>query len=59
MQNSNFVKYNYIYSYDFQQPLFQFSVSHDPSEIILICRFRAQETFLIVNVEKSHDAYIF
>ncbi len=26
----------------------QFSVSHDPSEIILICWFAAQETFLII-----------
>ncbi len=29
-------------------------MSHDPSEIILICRFAAQETFLIIiNVENS------
>jgi len=28
-----------------------FSVPHDPSEIILICWFGAQETFLIINVE--------
>ncbi len=27
-----------------QQPLLQSSVSHDPSEIILICLFGAQET---------------
>jgi len=27
---------------DFQQPLFQSSVSHDHSEIILICWFGAQ-----------------
>jgi len=26
----------------------QSSVSHDPSEMILICRFSAQETFLII-----------
>jgi len=26
-------------------------MSHDPSEIILICRFAAQETFIIINVE--------
>ncbi len=36
---------NAIYSFDaklkFQQPLLQSSVSHDPSEIILICRFSA------------------
>ncbi len=29
-----------------QQPLLQSSVSLDPSEIILICGFGAQETFL-------------
>ncbi len=33
---------------------FQSSVSHDPSEIILICRFAAQEIFnVIFNVENS------
>ncbi len=31
---------------NFQQPLLQSSVSNDPSEIILICWFVAQETFL-------------
>ncbi len=30
---------------DFQQPLLQFAVSHNPSEIILICWCGAQETF--------------
>ncbi len=35
---------------NFQQP----SVSHDPSEIILICWVNAQESFLIiVNAENS------
>jgi len=30
------------------------SVSHDPSEISLICRFAAQPTFpIIINVENS------
>ncbi len=29
-----------------------FSVIYDSSEIIAICRFGAQETFLIINVEK-------
>ncbi len=39
---------------NFQQLLLQSSVSHDPSEITLICLFGAQETFLIIiNVEKS------
>ncbi len=31
---------------NFQQSLHQFSVSHDPSEITLICWFAAQELFL-------------
>ncbi len=31
-----------------QQLLLQSSVSHDPSEIIVICRFGAQETFPII-----------
>ncbi len=35
-------------------------VSHDPSEIILICCFAAQETFLIINnVENSCAASYF
>ncbi len=40
---------------NFQQPLLQSSVSHNPSEIILICSFGAQETFIfiIMNVENS------
>ncbi len=33
---------------EFSALLLQSSVSHDPSEIILICRFTAQETFLII-----------
>jgi len=38
----------------FSASLLQSSVSHDPSEIILIYRFGAQETFLIIiNVENS------
>ncbi len=35
------------------------SVSHDPSEIIIICLFGAKETFLIFNVEKSCLAYYY
>ncbi len=39
---------------EFSASLLQSSVSHDPSEIILICLFAAQETFIIIiNVEKS------
>ncbi len=38
---------------NFQQPLLQSSVSHDPSNM----QFGAQETFLIItNVEDSHAA---
>ncbi len=37
-----------------------FRVSHDPSEIIMIYWFAAQETFLIIiNVENSYAAYYF
>jgi len=33
---------------------FQHHASHDPSEIILTCCFRAQETFrIIINVKNS------
>jgi len=41
--------------------LLQFSVSHDTSEIILIWRFDAQETFMIViiNVENSCISVMF
>ncbi len=36
------------------------SVSHNPSEIILICWFAAQETFLIIiNVKNSFAAEYF
>ncbi len=31
----------------------EFSVSHDPSEIIPICWFGAQERLLIINAENS------
>jgi len=36
---------------NFREPLLQSSVSHDPSNIILICWFGAQETF--ISVERS------
>ncbi len=40
-----------------KQPLRQSSVTHDPSETILMCRFAAQETFLIIiNAENSYAA---
>jgi len=42
----------------FSVSLLQFSVSHDPSEIILIWWFAAQETFMIIiNVEKRDYFY--
>ncbi len=44
---------------EFSASLLQSSVSHDPSEIILICWFAAQETFIIIDVENSHDASYF
>jgi len=45
---------------NFQQASIQCSQSHDPSEIILICWFAAQDTFLIivmlwVTVYKVHE----
>ncbi len=39
-----------------QQLLLQFSVSHDPSEIILICWFGAQEMFLII-ISATFDTF--
>ncbi len=36
--------------------LLQSSVSHDPSEIILICCFAAQEAFIVINIENSGAA---
>ncbi len=45
---------------EFSASLLQSSVSHDPSEIILIYWFAAQETFLIIiNLEKSGAASYF
>ncbi len=49
-----------IYSWDdkaeFSASLPQSSVSRDPSEIILICWFGAQETFIIIiNVENGFE----
>ncbi len=39
---------------NFQQPLLQSSVSHDPSEIILMCSFGAQETIILIIISSSH-----
>ncbi len=45
---------------EFSASLLQSSVSHDPSEIIIICWFAAQETFLIImNVENCCAASYF
>ncbi len=45
---------------NFQQPLLWSSVSHDPSEILIICWIGAQIIFLIINnEEKSFAANIF
>jgi len=44
---------------EFLTPLLRSSVSHDPSEIILICWFAAQETFIIINVESSCVQFLF
>ncbi len=39
---------------DFQQPLLQSSVSHDLSDIILVCWYGAQEFFFIkIKVENQ------
>ncbi len=38
---------------NFHQTLQQSSVSHAPSEIILICWFDAQETVFIIHVKNS------
>ncbi len=44
----------------FPASLLQSSVSRDSSEIIIICRFSAQETFLIIsNVENSCSSFCF
>jgi len=44
---------------EFSASSLQSSVSHDPSEMILICWFAAQETFLIIiNVENSFNTAI-
>ncbi len=44
---------------DFSASLLQSSVSHDPSEIIIICWFDAQDFFLIIiKCEKSSASYV-
>ncbi len=43
---------------EFTASLLWSSVSHDPSEIIIISWFAAQETFLIIKVEKSCFSFL-
>ncbi len=38
---------------EFSAPLLQSSLSHDPSEISLICWFAAHETFMITNINTN------
>ncbi len=45
-----------IYSYDVDFSS-QSSVSYDPSEIIQLCRFGAQETFLIIIINVKNNAW--
>ncbi len=48
----------YIIYIDGKAEFLQSSVSHDPSEIILICWFGAQDTFsIIINVWNSFHFY--
>ncbi len=42
-----------------KQLLLQSSVSHNPSEIVLICWFAAEETFRIINVENCWKLFIY
>ncbi len=44
---------------EFSASLLQSSVSNDGSEIILMCWFGAQETFLIIKVENSWTSLFF
>ncbi len=43
---------------EFSASLLQSSVSHDPSEIILICSFTAQETFLLLLMLKTVNIFV-
>ncbi len=43
---------------EFSASLLQSSVSHDPSEIIIICWFAAQQTFLVIINVGSIRAHI-
>jgi len=43
---------------NFQQSLFQSSVSHDPSEIILICWFGDQEALLLLAMLNCINSFV-
>ncbi len=45
--------YSFNVKAEFSALLLHYSVSRDPSEIILISWFAAQNTFIIINVENS------
>jgi len=57
----NIVKYYYTFLFlkvfNFCNGKAEASVSHEPSQIILICWFGAQETFLLIN--NAEINYIF
>jgi len=52
-----FLKFNLFQKFLFQHPLLQSPVSHDSSEIILICGFAAQGTFIIIINGKNSYCY--
>ncbi len=43
---------------NFQQPLLQFSVSHDPLEIIIIMIWCSKTFLIIINFENSYTAFV-
>ncbi len=49
--------YNVIYFCEFSASLLQSSVSRDPSEIITICWFAAQETSIIIIINAYHYTF--
>ncbi len=49
----------YTLKYNLSASWLQSSVSHDPSEIILICWFAAQEIFVLLNIFGTCDTFFF
>ncbi len=43
----------------FLASLLQSSMSHDPSEILQICRFAAKETFIFIIINVENSCFIF